>query len=266
MVRLSLVLLAMAVQGTSVGTSVSRSLVKGFNGALSPDGTTLAFQRDAGAETWLGLCDLRTGATTWVEKGPGRAAFPCWTRTGDLLYSYGDELHTAFETWKGNLPEGYGIRLRGKDGTPRDVLVRGRWRDYSPCPSPDGRTLWFVTSRPPSGHPRAKDFIGSCLAKADLQGQGGNPASAGEIVYWPSENWGTGVSQPVVSPDGKLLAWAELTTFALPWRIMAGIPLRSRQPTWQRMRRTGVPTARSLRLRAAAGTIQAGTCTCLIPR
>ena len=42
---LPLVLLAMAVQGASVGTSVSRPLVKGFNGALSPDGTTLAFQR-----------------------------------------------------------------------------------------------------------------------------------------------------------------------------------------------------------------------------
>ncbi len=31
---LSLVLLAMAVQGASGGTSVSRPLVKGFNGAL----------------------------------------------------------------------------------------------------------------------------------------------------------------------------------------------------------------------------------------
>ena len=230
MVRLSLALLAMAVQGASVDTGVSRPLVKGFNGAISPDGTTLAFQRDAGAETWLGLYDLRTDATTWAEKGPGRAAFPCWTRAGDLLYSYGNELHTAFETWKGNLPEGYGIRLRGKDGTSRDVLVRGRWRDYSPCLSTDGRTLWFVTSRPPPGHPRAKDFIGSCLAKADvtgclaqadLTGRAVAPRPPSSIVYWPSENWGTGVSQPVVSPDGKLLAWAELTTFALPWRIMA---------------------------------------------
>ena len=63
MVRLSLALLAMAVQGASVDTGVSRPLVKGFNGAISPDGTTLAFQRDAGAETWLGLYDLRTDAT-----------------------------------------------------------------------------------------------------------------------------------------------------------------------------------------------------------
>ena len=167
---LSLVLLAMTALGTSVGPSVSRPIVKGFNGVISPDGATLAFQRDAGAETWLGLYDLRTGATTWAEKGPGRAAFPCWTRAGDLLYAYGNELHTAFETWKGNLKEGYGIRLRGKDGTTHDLLVRGRWRDYSPCLSPDGRTLWFVTSRPPSGHPHAGDFIGSCLAKADVTG------------------------------------------------------------------------------------------------
>ena len=210
------------------------ALVKGFNGALSPDGATLAFQRDAGTETWLGLYDLRTGATTWAEKGPGRAAFPCWTRTGDLLYSFGNELHTAFETWKGDLKEGYGIRLRGKDGMSRDVLPCGRWRDYSPCLSPDGRTLWFVTSRPPPGHPHASDFIGSCLAKADQTGRvgvpsptvaadgGGTPGFANSsIIYCPSEGWGTGVSQPVVSPDGKLLAWAELTTFALPWRIMA---------------------------------------------
>ena len=116
---LSLAMLVMAAHGASGGTSVSRPLVDGFNGALSPDGTTLAFQRDAGAETWLGLYDLRTGAMSWAEKGPGRAAFPCWTSTGDLLYSYGNELHTAFETWKGNLTEGYGIRLRGKDGMTR---------------------------------------------------------------------------------------------------------------------------------------------------
>lgn len=210
------------------------ALVKGFNGALSPDGATLAFQRDADTETWLGLYDLRTGATTWAEKGPGRAAFPCWTRTGDLLYSFGNERHTAFETWKGDLKEGYGIRLRSKDGMSRDVLPCGRWRDYSPCLSPDGRTLWFVTSRPPPGHPHASDFIGSCLAKADQTGRGGVPSPTvaadgggtpgfanSSIIYCPSEGWGTGVSQPVVSPDGKLLAWAELTTFALPWRIMA---------------------------------------------
>ena len=211
--KLPFVVLSMAAAWAACG---EEALVKGFNGALSPDGTTLAFQRDAGAETWLGLYDLRTGTTTWAEKGPGRAAFPFWTRTGDLLYSFGNELHTAFETWKGNLKEGYAIRLRGADGTARDVLPRGRWRDYSPCLSPDGHTLWFVTSRPPPGHPHASDFIGSCLAKADLTG-----SATASIVYYPNETWGTGVSQPVVSPDGKLLAWAELTTFALPWRIMA---------------------------------------------
>ena len=101
--KLPFVVLSMAAAWAACG---EEALVKGFNGALSPDGTTLAFQRDAGAETWLGLYDLRTGTTTWAEKGPGRAAFPFWTRTGDLLYSFGNELHTAFETWKGNLKEG----------------------------------------------------------------------------------------------------------------------------------------------------------------
>ena len=222
MKQLTMICAALAVSAT-LAVRGEEALVKGFNGALSPDGSTLAFQRDAGAETWLGLYDLRTRATTWAEKGPGRAAFPCWTRTGDLLYSFGNELHTAFETWKGNLPEGYGIRLRSSaNGTARDVLARGRWRDYSPCLSPDGRTLWFVTSRPPPGHPRAGDFIGSSLARADFARQDAPSSNSGEIVYSPSEkNRGSGVSQPVVSPNGKLLAWAELTTFALPWRIMA---------------------------------------------
>ena len=53
---LAAALVASAVYG-------EETLVKGFNGALSPDGATLAFQRDAGAETWLGLYDLRTRAT-----------------------------------------------------------------------------------------------------------------------------------------------------------------------------------------------------------
>ena len=106
--KLPFVFLSIAAVWVACG---EEALVKGFNGALSPDGTTLAFQRDAGAETWLGLYDLRTGASTWAEKGPGRAAFPCWTRTGDLFYSYGNELHTAFETWKGNLPEPSGTGI-----------------------------------------------------------------------------------------------------------------------------------------------------------
>lgn len=183
----------------------------GVNGAFSPDGGRVAFQRDAGAETHLGVVDLKTGEVVWIERGPGRAAFPTWTRDGALVYSYGDRFHTAYATWRGNLTEGYGLR-RWKDGVKTD-LTRDRRYDYSPCVAPDGKTLYWVSTKGFAFKGPAVGDIRSGLWQGPLE----NPEAGTPVVRLPMES--AGVGQPAVSPDGRQLVWAQLAGFGSSWKL-----------------------------------------------
>ena len=204
-------------------------LTEGANASISPDGRRLVFQRDAGDETWIGILDLSSREVEWVEKGPGRSAFPVWTKSGAVVYSHGNQLHTAYDIFKGRgFEEGYGIR-RYENGRRCEMLVRGKWRDYSPCVSPDESTLWYCSSRG-----RGYDgWTGDCesyLARAEYR-----EGAEGKTVYRPPSaeirlaifpeghrsRKACGVSQPVVSPDGKTLVWAELIDFDLPWGLVS---------------------------------------------
>lgn len=204
MVLLSAGILALAAAGRD------ERLAEGANAVVSPDGRALAFQRDAGDETWLGVMDLASRSVRWIEKGPGRSAFPSWTKSGDLLYAHGDILHTAYENWKGDFREGYGIRV-WKDGAARDLLPRGRWFDYSPAS--DGRTLWFLSSR---AEPKGAHAIHSSICRVDLACTG-----KVEVVYTPRPGHPCGVSQAAVSPDGRHVVWGELADVHSVWCLMA---------------------------------------------
>jgi len=194
--------------GISLFAALAVALTDGANPALSPDGQKLAFQRDAGKETWLGVMDLASGAVQWVEKGPGRAAFPAWTKDGALLYAQGNVFHSAYENWRGDVREGYGIRIFEK-GVARDLLPRGRWLDYSPAPAADGCTLWFISSR---SDPKAAHQIHSSVFKVDLAA----PDKATE-AYTPRIGHPCGVSQAAVSPDGRHVVWGEQQDVHAVW-------------------------------------------------
>lgn len=222
--------------GAVLARAETTCLTEGTNPAVSPDGTLIAFQRDATNETWLGLLNRASGTVRWVEKGPGRAAFPAWTKTGALLYAQGNVLHSAYENWHGEAREGYGIRIF-EQGVSRDLLPRGRWLDYSPAPAADGHTLWFISSR---SDPKEAHQIHSSVFKVDLAA----PDKAVE-VYTPRVGHPCGVSQAAVSPDGRHVVWGEQQDVHSVWclnaaraddfsRVVALTPpeMAAYSPTW----------------------------------
>ena len=207
------VILSIALLGLCASAGrADETLCAGVNGVFSPDGASIAFQRDAGDVTRLGVCDLATKRITWVENGPGRAAFPAWAPDSTLVYSFGTRFHTAYETWQGNLGEGYGLRT-WKDGV-RKVLTCARRYDYAPCVAPDGRTLYWVSTKGSAHKAAAASDIGSSIWTGTLE-----DPERGTCIIRPAGVC-SGVGQPAVSPNGRELAWAQLSDFgSSSWRI-----------------------------------------------
>ena len=122
-----------------------RAVTQGTNPAFSPDGSKLAFQRLDGDVFKIGVTGLKDGRVEWIEEGPGNAAYPEWTPSGGLIYMAGHDTETAYEAWHGKSKNGYGLWL-WENGSKRR-LTSGRCRDYTPSVSPDGRKVYFVTTR-----------------------------------------------------------------------------------------------------------------------
>ncbi len=187
-------------------------LEKASCGVFSPDGRSVAFQQEQDGRLAVGVLRLDTGRVEWIEKGPGNAFHPAWTPDGGLVYACGHLTLSAYEARKRNSDEGYNIRL-WKNGVKKD-LTHGRWRDSTPSVSPDGRTVWFATTRGaarPGLCVQGNNYMYSC------------PIEGGEATLRrtsPGERSGGGVSQPVQSPDGRFLAWAEVDVCGDVWHIM----------------------------------------------
>ncbi len=190
-----------------------RTVVEGFNPAFSPDGRRLAFQRLDGNVFKIGVVDVAGGAVEWVEDGPGNAAYPSWTPSGGLVYMAGHDVETAHEAWHGGSKNGYGLRL-WENGRKR-VLTSGRCRDYTPCVSPDGRKVYFTTTRGVTSESRNfSKAAASRIAELDIAG-GGEPRI---LMDSPNGN-NSGFVQPAISPDGATLVWGHLESFFGMWRI-----------------------------------------------
>jgi Tol biopolymer transport system component len=214
--------------GCKMEPAGEREVVKGYNPAFSPDGKRLAFQRLDGDVFKIGVIGLNGGAIEWIEEGPGNAAYPEWTPSGELVYMAGHDTETAYEAWHGNSKNGYGLRLWA-NGKKRN-LTTGRCRDYTPCVSPDGKKIYFVTTRGVESESSAYSKAASTrIAELDLES--GNyqlPTTNHQLpttncqlrILMDSPNGNnSGFVQPAVSPDGSLLVWGHLENFFDAWRI-----------------------------------------------
>ena len=226
---ISILLAALAAaMGCKMDPAGEREVVKGCNPAFSPDGKRLAFQRLDGDVFKIGVTGLNDGAIEWIEEGPGNAAYPEWTPSGELVYMAGHDTETAYEAWHGNSKNGYGLRLWA-NGKKRN-LTTGRCRDYTPCVSPDGKKIYFVTTRGVESESSAYSKAASTrIAELDLES--GNyqlPTTNHQLpttncqlrILMDSTNGkNSGFVQPAVSPDGSLLVWGHLENFFDAWRI-----------------------------------------------
>ncbi len=189
-----------------------RFVTEGINPAFSPDGRRIAFQRLVEGEFHLGVVAATGGEVEWVENGPGMAAYPVWTPSGGILYTYGHDTETARQAWVAKSQNGYGLRL-WENGAKRDV-THGRCRDFTPCVSPDGKTAYFASTRWVVEEHTGYSFATSTdIGKVDLAG--GEPM---RIVRSPGGH-NTGLVQPAISPDGQTLVWGHLEHFFGSWRI-----------------------------------------------
>ena len=189
-----------------------RFVTEGVNPAFSPDGRRLAFQRLEDGVFHLGIIPVDGSKVEWIERGPGMAAYPVWTPSGGILYTYGHDTETARQAWLAKSQNGYGLRL-WENGVKRDI-TRGRCRDFTPCVSPDGKTAYFASTRWVVEESANYSLATSTdIGKVNLAG--GDPEL---IVRSPGGN-NTGLIQPAISPDGRTLVWGHLENFFAAWRI-----------------------------------------------
>ena len=203
---------ACGIFGCCSEPQVERFVTEGINPAFSPDGRRIAFQRLVEGEFHLGVVAATGGEVEWVENGPGMAAYPVWTPSGGILYTYGHDTETARQAWVAKSQNGYGLRL-WENGAKRDV-THGRCRDFTASVSPDGKTAYFASTRwVVEEHKGFSLATSTDIGKVSLAG--GEPE---RIVRSPGGN-NTGFVQPAISPDGKTLVWGHLEHFFGSWRI-----------------------------------------------
>ena len=205
-------LLAFAGCGTRPA-AVEQVVADGVNAAVSPDGRLLAFQRFSDGRSHLAVRDLARGTESWIEDGAHSALHPVWSPDGALYYSYCATTATAYQKWiKPATDKGKGWNIRRwKDGVVTDVTAGGA-RDFSPCVSPDGRQVYFCTTRGVND-PKSLFSMSQNLAVTRADG--------GEVKTYllAQRNCNAGYSQPDVSPDGRFIVWAQIDSFYDGWRL-----------------------------------------------
>jgi Tol biopolymer transport system component len=177
--------------------------------AWSPDGKRIAFQTDRTGDSDIAAVDLERGTIDSLVEGKGHACYPAWTPDGALIYAFGHHIGTAVQAANEKSNCGYGLRLRRQTGE-TCVLTQGYWRDYTPAVTADGGAVYYTSTR------------GNTGTSASLWRLALSPDAAAERVL-NLDSDSNGAVQPSLSPDGKILLWAQLDGFRQNWRLCAAL-------------------------------------------
>ena len=175
--------------------------------AWSADGRRIAFQTDCNGDLDLAILEVASGKVVEVAEGEGHACYPAWTPDGGLVYAFGNHTGTAVQAANAKADCGYGLRLRNASGE-TNVLTQGYWRDYTPAVTADGSAVYYASTRDNTGN------------SASLWRLALVPGAATECVLH-LDGGTVGAAQPSLSPDGRILLWAQLDSFRLNWRLCA---------------------------------------------
>lgn len=173
---------------------------------VSPDARRVVFQSDRSGTLDLYQFDLTTREVAPLVTGPGHACFPAFSPNGNwVVYSYAHFTTTAFE----GIEHGYNLFVIPAEGGQARRLTSGRFRDYCPRFSPDGRTIWFASDRA-SGGTRQTNVVNLFAIPLD----GGDPKPV--TRYATRDAAAVGVS---FSPDGRYLVYGLVVGFRGNWVI-----------------------------------------------
>ncbi|MGI5924216.1 MAG: TolB family protein [Lentisphaeria bacterium] len=175
--------------------------------AVGPDGS-IAFQSDETGRYVIKCLKPGGKPEVWVDE-KDHACQPTWLQDGRLVYVVRHPMETAAKAVMSGSQDGANLWLRQLDGT-QVRLTKGLWCDYTPSIAPDGKTLWFVTTRD-----RRKVGDGAHLASLDLSSAGNDVREHTFTAYWRFAS----AASPALSPDGRLLAWAQIDGKYGNWRL-----------------------------------------------
>ncbi len=170
-------------------------LFKGERPAVSPDGRRIAFECVRNGSIDLAIFDLLAKESSFVTKDSGIACFPAWKDAETLVYSSFPKALTAYEAAACHSVDGFNLHSSSRGAVSR--LTFGRWFDTGSAWVPGTETCFYVSSE---GEVGARNRL--------IRVRDGKWAERDVVVVPGGRN--CGLASPAVSPDGKLLAWAQL--------------------------------------------------------
>lgn len=204
--KIGVQMMAVLAAGMASAASLER---EGTCGVYSPDGSRILCARAVDGKSRLVLIE-KDGQEKLVETGPGHAAFPAWHPSGEgFVYTCGNETKSAWQAFQEKSATGCHLRYRTLAGVDRE-LTTGRHRDSMPGFSPDGKTLYFASTR--CAEPEV--FKASKTGLYSMPFDGGEPT-----CLLPARVNCQAYGQPAVSPDGRYLVWAEMDGFSDGWHL-----------------------------------------------
>ncbi len=181
--------------------------------AWSPDGSRIAFQREIDGDVDLCVVNAEGGEVRTLVDGPGHAIHPCWSPDGQrIVYSFAHITSTAVQ----GIEHGWNLFSIDVDGGEPQRLTSGLARDYTPAFSPDGRWIYFTSTR---GSTQGSTIL------MRIPAEGGEPEPAGG-----EHQRDVGFTEPTFSPDGEIVCCAHSGGYRSNWTLRL---LRAAEPAVQ---------------------------------